>query len=326
MDITTEHIKEILAQLPVKRLRAEVILGELFEIGLCRPSDVVVAPESSSSLFYERDVSAIEEIFNPLNGLSFFKLNTPRGGIFDSLPEGLFHRPAPRLKNNDDWAEIRSDEIQQETDARMFFLPFDSALSQQRVRVEQFEKRALEGRDKNFIKEFLSIFWPESGDLELSDEQQFSLFHLTIIAHQVAGNVPWMEKCFSQMLEHKVRLFYEDQIYHVPVEETFGSVGQIVLGVDSILTTSSFKKWRRLKIMIGPLYYEEMRHYFPQKKGEKLLHFLCNLLIPAEIDWDVDLIPRLRTEGGEQAAGTLISFTVNNNNEKYAALGYTTVL
>ncbi len=325
MDITSEHIKEILAQLPVKRLRAEAILDELFENGFCRPGDVVISPESSSSLFYERDVSEVEEIFNPLNGRSWFKLSTPRDGIFDSLPEGLFHKPTPRLKNSEDWEEIRSEEIQQEEDARLFFLPFDSALNQQRVRVEQFEKKSLEGRDKNFIKEFLSIFWPGSSELQLEENQQFNLFHLTIIAHKVAGDLTWMESCFSQMLGQDIRLFYEDTVYQVPVEEAFESLGQIVLGMDSILAASVFSKWRRLKIVIGPLYYEEMRNYFPEKKSEKLLHFLCGLLIPAETDWDLELIPKITREPEEQLENTLISFTVNNN-EKYAVLGYTTVL
>ncbi|WP_149240859.1 type VI secretion system baseplate subunit TssG [Dyadobacter sp. 32] len=325
MDITTDHIKEILAQLPVKRLRAEAILAELFEAGVYRPGDVVISPESSSSLFYERDVSEIEEIFNPFSGRSWFKLNTPRDGIFDSLPEGLFHKPTPRLKNNEDWAEIRSEETRQEEDARRFFLPFDNALNQQRVRVEQFEKKALEGRDKNFIKEFLLVFWPAWGELELSEEQQFSLFHLTIIAHQVAGNVPWMESCISQMLGYDIRLFYEDQVYRIPVAETFGSLGEIVLGVDAILATNSFPKWRRLKIRIGPLYYEQMRDFFPGRSGEKLLHFLCSLLIPVEVDWDLELIPKVKRDPDEEVENSLISFTVNNN-DKYAVLGYTTVL
>jgi hypothetical protein len=325
MDSTAEHINEILAQLPVKRLRAEAVLDELLESGFCRPGDVVISPESSSSLFYERDVNEVEEIFNPLNGRSWFKLSTPRDGIFDSLPEGLFHKPTPRLKKNEDWEEIRSDEIQQEEDARLFFLPFDNALHQQRVRVEQFEKKSLEGRDKNFIREFLSIFWPKSAELQLEESQEFNLFHLTIIAHKVAGNLKWMESCFSQMLGQEVSLFYEDMVYRVPVDETFESLGQIVLGVDSILVTSFFSKWRRLKIIIGPLYYEEMRNYFPEKKSEKLLHFLCGLLIPAEIDWDLELIPKLRRDSAEKRENTLISFTVNNS-EKYAVLGYTTVL
>lgn len=326
MDVTTENITELLAQLPVKRLRAEAILDELLASGFCRPQDVVISPERSSAYFYERDVAEVEEIFDPLSSRSWFKVNIPRDGFYDTLPERLFHRPAGRLKNNDEWGEIRADEAQQETDARLFFLPFDSALNKQRVRIETFEKKALEGRDTSFLKEFLAIFWPDSNELALSEEQQFGLFHLTIIAHKVAGDIAWMQTCFRQMLGDEVRLFYEDLVYGIPVEAEFPSLGEALLGVDSILKTKSFLKWRRLKIQIGPLFYEQMRNYFPQKKGERLLHFLCNLLVPAEIDWDIDFIPKVRKEAEEEISGTPISFTVNNNNDRYAVLGYTTVL
>lgn len=325
MKVTAENIKEMLDQLPVKRLRVESVIEELLSANICRQEDIVISPERSSGYNFERDVTEVEEVYNPLNGGPWFKIKTPRDGFYDSLPERLFHKPVGRIKHSEEWDEIRIEEIKQEIDARLFFSPFDNAINHHKVRIERFEKLALAGQETSFLKEFLTIFWPQSHELGLSEEQQFNLFHLTIIAHKVAGNIAWMEECFARLLGDPVELYYENVAFEVPITNEFPLLGQAFLGADYILAPKVLEKWRRLKIQVGPLNYEQMYHYFGMRKGEKLLQFLCHLLVPVEIDWTIKLIPKVCNEDKKEDPDTLIHFSINDQ-EKHAFLGYTTVL
>lgn len=332
--MNSEELRKVLEQLPVKRLRVEAIVDELIVSGAYQQQKIIIAPERSSSYHYERDISDIEEVYNPYSGSAWCKVNTPRDGLYESLPERLYHRPTRRVKNNEQWEEIRIEEIKQEQEARQFLLPFDNTLGHQRIRIEQFEKKALAGQEKGFLDEFLRFIWPNAQQLELSEHQQFILFQLTIIAHKAAGNIVWMQDCFEQMLNDNVRIFYEDKPYTLPVEKEFSLLGEAIMGFDSILNCQGYNKWRRLKIQIGPLSYERMSNYFPCEKGEKLFHFLCNLLIPVELDWSLELIPKVSEDKNEESGEieifdkqreTLISFHLNADTQK-AVLGYSTVL
>ena len=325
MGLQTGDLVELLDQMPVKRLRAEHILGELIEAGLCKREDLVVAPGRSSAYFFERDVSRIDEILNPYSGNSWFKANIPRDGFYDTLPERLFHRPIGRLKNSDEWSDIREEEVKQETEARLFFSPFDSLLNHQAIQIAQFEKNALAGDDRRFLKEFLQIFWPEAIALELTEEQKVSLFHLTVIAHKVAGNLLHMQECFNQIIADRVALYYEHTRYEEPIQNEFPAMGEMVMGVDALLVEETFVKWKRLRIQVGPLSYEQMSKYFPGSKGERLIHFLCGMLVPVEMDWVIDLVPKVETSEEGGTGDTLVSFTMDEADQ-YPVLGFTTVL
>lgn len=314
--MSPEELKLALDQLPVKRLRVEAVVAELLTSGFCEKEEIVIYPERSSAYFYERDVSEIESVFNELGGASWFRVSTPRDGLYDALPERLFHRPTGRATSGDQWEEIRAEEEQQEEEARQFFLPFDSAISHQRVRIEQFEKQALAGQDNGFLKEFLAIFWPESTDLQLTEHQQSSLFQMTTIAHRAAGNLAWMQDCFEQLLGDATELTYESIADWLPVETAFASLGEASLGVDTVIAVPSwFDLNRRLKITIGPLSGDRMKEYIPNGRNRKILDFLCGLLVPVELDWRPVLLAEKSATG----------FQLNPVNQG-ALLGFTTVL
>lgn len=312
----TEELKAALEQLPVRRLKVEAIVDELITSGFCRKEEIVIYPERSSAYFYERDVADIEEVFNELTGTSWYRINTPRDGLYDTLPERLFHSPAGRSKSGEQWDEIRAEEQQQENEARRFFLPFDNAIAHQRVRIEQFEKQALAGQDKGFLKEFLAVFWPESVDLSLTDDQQASLFQMTTIAHKAAGNLVWMQDCFEQLLGDALELSYESLLQSLPVETSFMPLGEAALGVDTVIATPAIADtFLCLKITVGPLTADTMKSYVPNGKSRKIIDFLCGLLVPIELDWRLELVTQKSAEG----------FRINSESQG-ALLGFTTVL
>ena len=323
--MTSVEINEWLGSLTVKRLRAEVVVEELVAAGFCRAEEVVLVPERSTAKFFERDVSAIEAVTDLSSGRIWHRAASPRGGFYDALPERLFHRPIPRSTDAEDWEEIREEETQQETEARLFFLPFDSQLNRQRIALERFERRVLAGQDDGFLREFVRAFWPEAEGLDLSAAQRQSLFWLTVMAHRVAGDLPAMEVCFSEFLDDAVRIIRQDGEGGQAVDFDLTPLGDLRLGEDEVLAVDFFAEGQWLSIEVGPLSYERMSAYFPGERGEKILEFLCHLLVPAELSCEVMLVPKLGLEEEVPASETPISFSIHDNG-KQAVLGYTSLL
>lgn len=322
------ELTNYLNQLPVKRLRAENIVSELISSGYCKLENIVIRPEHSSAYFFERDVREVEELINPTNGHKWFRISTPHGGLYDNLPERLFHRPVARVSDNQQWEDIKAEETKQEAEARRFFLLFDDIIAKQKVAIEQFESQALDGQHTDFLDSFLSVFWPQTVSFNLTPTQKHNLFQLTIVAHQVAGNIESMEEFMGLILTNNTKIAFKETAYNVPVTNVFPSLGQARLGVDSILVCGHVTKYKKLNIQIGPLSYEEMAPYFPNGSAEKLLHFLCGLLIPVEIDYDIEYLPLLTPKTSTtipNKPATLINFTLNPT-DGCAVLGYTTTL
>jgi hypothetical protein len=284
----------------------------------------VIAPEKSAARFFERDIADVEGL-DPYQRGMWWRVTTPNKGFYDFLPERLFHRPVRRAKNEEQWEDIRTEEAQQETDARQFLLPFDSALYHQRIKANQFEKSALEGSDMLFLQALLNVFWPNIESLSLNETQKYRLLQLTIVTHKIAGNIPWMEEAFGQMLEDDVKIEKEVERFSLPVQSNFAVLGDATVGVDFVLIPKKWQKKGRLLFKIGKrneetnqlqgVSYERMSIYFPEQRGEKLFRFLCGLLVPVE--WECEM----KVLQGTQHQGFWL-----NTPQAQTILGYTTIL
>lgn len=316
------EISSLLAEVPVKRLRLEYVLNELSESGLCEPGEVMFSPGKSSSKFFEGDIADLDDVPATKAGHFRYKAATPRDGLFDMLPERLFHKSVLTSKKQDEWESIRQSEKEQEADARLFLGPFDQLLIRQMARIGHFESQVLSGSETGFLREFVAIFWPETLALGLTENENMDLLQITVIAHRVAGNLREMERCFTRMLSDYCALEMQSGPYYAEVGSHFSGLGEALLGVDAVLDMESYRQWNKLVIRIGPLTYDRMSCYFPGSQGEKLLHFLCGMLIPAEWDWIVDFVP---ASPHEESEGLVVNFLLDEVHCP-GVLGYTTVL
>lgn len=317
--LTIEEINNILPNLPTKRLRFEVIAEELFMNGV-EAQKLVIAPQKSSSRFFDRDVTGIEEL-DPFHRGKWWKLNTPNSGFYDYLPERLFNKPVSRARNEAQWEEIKAEETQQEADARQLLWPFDNALSHQKVKAAQFENHTLFGTDKQFLHEILIIFWPQIEALRLSENQKVRFFQLTIMAHKISSNITWMQEAFSFMLEDKVQIELNNSMFDLAVDDEFACLGDSFLGVNTVLVPKRLSKKGKLIFKISQiedetttlkgLSYERMNKYFPHQQGEKLFKTLCDLLVPVEFEVEMQLIRGPESKGFKLGQEAVLGFTTN---------------
>ena len=75
----------------------------------------------------------------------FLKINISRDGIYDSLPEGIFHYPKTERLNQsvDDMTKEYRSQQKEEENARQFFLPFENEFFLSGIIREKEEKEFL---------------------------------------------------------------------------------------------------------------------------------------------------------------------------------------
>ena len=75
-----------------KDFKAEVTAAEVAELGT--PADhILILPSGAMKRPHQKDITSIEEELSEHNNKEYIIVKTPREGIYDMLPEGLFHSP-----------------------------------------------------------------------------------------------------------------------------------------------------------------------------------------------------------------------------------------
>ena len=91
-----QHL-DYLKRLPVD-IRAEVVLADLIEYGL-NPDDLVMYSMGLSKRTFHRDIESVELLKAIGDRSTKLNVELNREGIYDALPEGLFHQPTNRKPN-----------------------------------------------------------------------------------------------------------------------------------------------------------------------------------------------------------------------------------
>src|SRR5690606_20293892 len=123
-------------------VRAEVVVGELLD-NQVQQDAVTVQMENVFSRAFARDILHVQlddsQPYHP-----FITLQLSRDGLYDRLPEGLFHEFSPQQRGAvREMVASYKKQQQEETEARKFFRPLEHEFFLQRVFLERREKHLL---------------------------------------------------------------------------------------------------------------------------------------------------------------------------------------
>ena len=158
-----ETLENIFAELisVYENLKAEVLIAEIQENSDITVDDFVIANKSTFSRSYRRDIISVDNVLYD----NMLTLNLSRNGLYDTLPEGLFHEHQVS-KGAHSYTARREVVKKEEHDARLFFAPLESEFFYQRLNVECNE-RALLDDFYNLKDDFLINFWKVNSTLKL---------------------------------------------------------------------------------------------------------------------------------------------------------------
>lgn len=299
-------------------LRAEAAARELAEAGIVAIENIILAPVGAFNRSGSRDVFSItEENRDSETQQHYAKLKISREGIADMLPPGIIFQPT--ISRSERSTEVVLEDIEvSETGinhARTFFSPFDLEFGKQRIALEMHNHHSVTNPFAYYREELFAYLWPEL-DLDFSPEQKEAVLELTIHAHLIVGDFTACKVYFETILGQKVILETGKTTWRKSSDMDFlQPLGNSILGVNWI-SHGACADPDNMNIMIGPVPDAELsdfRSHEPKGKNYKILEFLCGLLLPAEMSWNMTLI-------AEQGF-----FTINKTRET-GILGYSTIL
>jgi hypothetical protein len=262
-------------------IKAEVMANHALQNNV-HPDDFVVLHDGRFYREYRNDVYAINKVDDAwLHQL--LQLRLSRSGLYDLVPEGLFHQSYTGAKSNSATelaAQSRVDR-KKELAARKFFQPIENSLFRQRVSLEQEEENLLAGMDNSLLNDYFFSFWefPEA----LNKTSAMLLVLLLPYAHAIAGDIELMQNCLEILLQEKVTI---EQITPAacatPGRDNSLGIGE--LGNDFVCGHTFSEDYPCLQYNIGPLQQSKPVDYVSGGDNDLLLQVFNNYFAPAEAD------------------------------------------
>jgi type VI secretion system protein ImpH len=307
------NFEELINNVPLD-LRAEVVVADLLRNNLS-PDEIFIRPMSNFKRPHSRDISGVEK--NHAGKKESIFINTNRDGLYDALPQMIFHgatnkKPKAFKSVNEMVLEVKQ-RMEEEKAARDFFLPYEIEFFRQRTYLESEERDTLDNLSLNMQSKDLIAFWNFPDNF--SDRQKGTLFYLLPILHKIIGDLHLMTLCYKSVLGVTIALEIIGAKRESVPDELSLPLRMIHLGTDFIIGDTLQRSLPLLKIKIGPLNKKEMFEYILYGKGKKVLNKLNEFFIPAEITPEIELIINENDD----------DFILDQVNES-GRLAYTTVI
>ncbi|MBD2701057.1 hypothetical protein IC229_10460 [Spirosoma sp. BT702] len=267
-------------------LRAEVMLADMLDDGISF-DELILNPIGPHKRAFGRDIDSTEWIESQRKAQRWLQINLNRSGLYDLLPEGVFHQPTTGKTLTDKEEVLREMDIQRQREeaSRRFFLPIEQEFLRQRVRIEQEERQFLNTAD-NIPDELMERFWTLPSFL--TPIQKKRLLLLIPLMHQLAGDLNAMTACFEELIEERVSLAF-DVAGGTLIQADVAPLGQWELG-----ETSLFDGWLpndepTLCLTIRIDQNERIANYLPGQPGRQFIEWLSGYLVPLDVNFRLEL-------------------------------------
>ena len=277
-----EHINE--------DFNIEVILSQFIESGLIEPSQLYIKPLGSFKRGFKKDLGSLDILDGNGDDKPVLFVGINREGLYDMLPEGLFHTTIKKTSFINTEESVKELKIHQEEEksARKFFLPIEQEFYRNKIFIEQKEQSVAAGFTDSMLIEMFSQFW----DLpNLPEELKINLLYLVPLASVFVGNMELTQKVYELVLNEPVKIekmtsgsqFIGNQI----------GLDDAILGDSFILDTTLNDGLPLLKISIGPLNNSgNLMQYLNGGNFKVLLDTLEDFFIPLDSHVEIEIIPK----------------------------------
>lgn len=270
-----EKLNKIIAHLLKfhRKIKAEVLVAELQDQTDLKEEDYSISNQSTFTRAYGGDIKSAS--LNPSKDK--LTIDLARNGLYDSLPEGLFHKQTIN-KDTKSYIEGRKVIKEEEQSSRTFFSPIENEFFFQRLQIEQNERNLLNGFG-HLKNDFLFDFW--KIDPEIPKSYATRLITLLPFCHKIAGDLELTQISLEKILNEKVQINRKSEsLVH---EQDEGETG-FRLGHDTVLEhTGQGIHVPALEVVIGPIAAKNLDRYLHQVKLNKFLNVFYDYFIPMEM-------------------------------------------
>jgi len=281
MDISERHINEIKSD-----IKAEVIAADLIESGV-DIDDLVVSPMGLSERTFRKDVTKIEARQDKLGSRDLLFIDVSREGIYNALPEALFHSFETGKKGNRSAVfveEYKKHKAEEEV-ARNYFLASEKELYRIRIMTELIERRSILGFADQFKAELFLNIWPELRDL--SEKYLPAMLLLLPVSHKVVGDLKVAQTLLSFVLNQSIDIKFNDRARPVANDTGSNILGLGYLTTDCIIGNVVPDFTPVIDICINRVQKGELVTLMPGGEARKVLDLACKYLFPVELDINI---------------------------------------
>lgn len=252
-------------------IKAETVAAAMLEQDTdLHVEQIVISPKGAGQRRSGHEVRGIRKRKYEFDEVWLIEIN--RKGLLDTLPENLF------LRIDEDYPDSKARAKafdQQLNEARKFFLPFEQAMYQPRIEVEQLEQQWTE-KYPTFVEQIWGL--PAFGDC-LTPRQRFLLCNLLPEVHRFSGDWVMTKLCFEAVMGKEVNLkFIQPLEYDIPSDTQVMDLGDLVIG-------ESFRDdIPALEVSVEEVTFDELEDFLPEggKRRRVLEELLYNYFLPLD--------------------------------------------
>lgn len=288
--------------------------ADLIERNVTDADRIEVIPVGPDKRAYAKDIEDTVHYYSESRRQNRIRITSNREGLYDMLPEGLFHRPPTGSASMDEESMIKDirERREEEKQARLFFTPFDAEINQVRIMTELYENRL---DKKTTYAELSQVFgWGWEEFSLLNKEQGIIWMHLLPEIQQKRNNIDFISKVLTALFNLPVKLVNtSNNVAAVKIADDLQVVlGTGALGVDTIIGDRFIPDIESYTINIGPTSPQELVKFIPGQKNRAILDMAISYLIAVDAEVNVELL-----------TATDFQETVLSADGKSAFLGYT---
>ncbi len=277
-----EEIKDRINSLDYD-LKAEVIISELMNKLEPEDQNFLVDFKGQFKRPFRKDVLNAEIVDFNYDATQFVKINLSRDGVYDILPEGVFHgsRTDKIKKTVDEMIREYKTHKKEEEHARKFFLPFENEIFLKVLEKEELEKEILLALNGSKPWDFFYEFW--DLDREIPEILLSKLIRILPYTHKIVGDLDLTVHCLKYLLNENVEItkkLYKEQS---STEEEI-TLGNCRLGLDMISGNVYMDYSLYLEFRIGPIKKTSFTEYIHQGKLKKFIDLFYEFFLPMEIE------------------------------------------
>lgn len=260
----------------------ESITSSLIKKGVL-PNQIILKATGTLSRSNKKDVSNIYSRFDEETNNILYFLESPREGIYDTLPESIFHSFSGKqtAKNKFEVIEEIKRHREEEKQARNFFLPFEQEFFTIRNTIFSFEDQFEWMSTTSSLIEIYRTCYPILNDLPA--EKGYLFLRLIPLIHEIRDDFKRIERCLAMLLDATVQInlsFRKNTVTSYTPPE----LGFATLGTDTIIGDCMEDGEPDLSIILSPTPLSKAQDYLFFKKIIQRAEHLCAFFIGAQYD------------------------------------------
>ncbi len=276
-----EEISALINQLSID-LKAETLVAALLDGGYSL-KDFLISNDGQLQRVWGKDIR-FAEVSRFETGDQQVCIHLNRDGIYDTLPEALFHSNIEKDYTSGKEMAKDSQKLKiEEKEIRSFFQPVENEMFYQRVKGCAKENELLKSVVSQLLMGLIPDFWNLPEDLPAA--YKGPLVKLLPFAHKIAGNPELAARSLEFILQENTEIFtcINEPVFepNVSFPDT-GVIGDAVLGENLVCGDHATNCPEKFVVRIGPFRHSKTGEMAKEGTLDRFLDCFYGYFMPME--------------------------------------------